>query len=146
MAREQLPVARSLARSGYKTKEIAEALDVSAPTVRRWRREDGASWEGGEDAGASATDFRALMHQLGRLMARVLANKELEPLAKADALSKLHHVLAGMQDRWGALDLQLGVCEKLARWANSHLNEEKRMVAAEILAGFTDDLREESRA
>lgn len=142
--RKLLPIARSLFAQGFSPSEIGEALDVSARTVRRWRESDEQDWAEARES-RSGQGANEIMRELRGLLTRVINDKDLGPVEKADAVAKLDRALSNIQQRVESIDLHMKVCEDMARWARDNLDEGDLKTAKELIAGYTRELREDTR-
>ena len=138
-----LPVARSLYSQGYDASEIAEALDCSAGTVRRWRREDERDWSEARKK-RRPRDAQDLMRQIEQQIEQVIQDDTLDPSTTADAVAKLDRALDNMSHRFENVDLRLSVCREIAEFANEILDEEEIPVARRLIAEFTAMLRDKT--
>jgi len=139
-----LPIARSLFASGYSPAGIAESLDVSERTLRRWRSGDDQDWSR-EREDRRSRDPQDLMEELERLMRMVMRDESLEPAAKADAVAKLDRRLASLQERFDDPAVKSYVAEDIAKWVSRHMGDAEKNVMRKVLVGYVDDVYEEKK-
>lgn len=142
--RKLLPIARSLFASGYSLAEIADSLDVSERTLRRWRSDDDQCWTQEREERRSR-DPRDLMEELEDLMREVMRDKNLEPAAKADAVAKLDRRLASLQERFDDPAVKSYVAEDIAEWVSRNMSDEEKRTMRKVLVGYVDDVYLEGR-
>lgn len=135
-----LPAARSLFAQGHTPAEIAEALDVSAGTVRRWRREDDDDW-GELQEKQRPRDIQGLMRRIEQQMDAIVADDSIDSREKADAISKLERSLDSMCSRFESLDLRLDIAEDMGRWAAENMSDADNKAIRRFLATYTAHLR-----
>ena len=140
-----LPIARSLFASGYSTAEIAESLDVSERTLRRWRSDDDQDWNR-EREDRRSRDPQDLMEELENLMKTVMRDESLEPAAKADAVAKLDRRLASLHERFDDPAVKSYVAEDIAEWVARHMGDAEKSVMRKVLVGYVDAVYMEGRA
>ena len=141
--------ARSLYAQGIGIDEIAAHLGVSARAVYRWRARDakvGADWDKAR-AAYRTEDPQAFLVTLRRV--RVAIAQRLDKAAQAgedvtalaDALLKVDQVRARESERFGNLEVQLGVLGEMAEWAATVASAEDLAVYRRLVDDYLADLK-----
>jgi hypothetical protein len=146
---DQQREARSLYAQGLGIEEIAASLSVSARSVHRWKARDGAAGADWDKARAAyrTEDPQAFLTTLRRIrMAiaqRALAASEAgeDVTALADALQKVDNVRARESERFGNLEVQLGVLAGFAEWAANVAANDDLAVLRRLADDYLSDLK-----
>ena len=139
-----LPRARSLFASGLALNQIAEALGITAQTLRRWRGEDkarGADWTE-RRAELQAFDASRVIRQLEGELAAIAEDRSVNLAVRADIVSKLDKVIQNLRDRHLDVGVRMEVLAEIANWVATHFTEERRRVAMDLVDGYADFLKD----
>jgi len=137
--RDQLEgVARQLARSGMALPAIAESLQLDTSTIYRWRNSAPDKWREAEE-GSPAADPDLLLQRVGEIM-REICESGVDPVAQADALSKITRVYESIWALAHNPTPRLKIIEELLDWGRARLRGQEYELFTGTIRALVDDV------
>ena len=146
---ELIPHARAMYALGQSCEEIAQALNVSAQTIYRWKKADrvaGVDWDAARDHRRRMVP-RAILSILEDMYARLCEDcagkdgKAVPTSAQTDSIQKLSNVIHRERERLGDISTVLGVLGGFAEWAAENCNVEERAMLLRVHEAYLLDLK-----